>query len=265
MEHILHEGRRLAFWTAGAGAPVILIHGSLATSATWRRVAATLEGAGLRLIAPDLPGWGESDAEPENCASLIEHEARALEALARAEREPVSLVAHSYGCNVALVAALGGRIALRSLVLFEPTFVSILQQAGDREAYAEIERFEEDYRRGFAAGDKSAVGKVIDLWGGAGSYAAMPEGARNAIAAWVPRNLRHWQQRHAAFGRLDSLRVPTTLIVSGRAHPAARLVAQRMHERIARSRVAEIPGANHFMIFTHPAETARLIRQSLSP
>ncbi|MFL6574846.1 MAG: alpha/beta fold hydrolase, partial [Burkholderiales bacterium] len=89
MEHILFEGRRLAFWSAGSGSSVILIHGSLATSSTWRRAAANLEGAGLRLIAPDLPGWGESEAEPENCPNLVEYETRAIEALAQAQGGPV--------------------------------------------------------------------------------------------------------------------------------------------------------------------------------
>jgi pimeloyl-ACP methyl ester carboxylesterase len=108
---------------------------------------------------------------------------------------------------------------------------------------------------------------VIDLWGGAGSFDAMPENARSAIAAWVPRNLRHWElafRGGAAFERLDSIQVPTVLVQSERAHPVARLIVRRMHERLAQSRVVEIAGANHFMIFTHPAETARVIRESLS-
>lgn len=266
-EHLLVEGRRVAFWTAGSGTPVILVHGSLATSATWRRTAANLDGAGLRLIAPDLPGWGESEAEPEDCADLLEHETRAIEAIARAERAPVHLVGHSYGCNIALLAALRERIAVRSLVLFEPTLVALLRQTGDRDAYDGMERFVEDYRRAFTAGDRWAVRGVIDLWGGAGSFDAMPENARSAIAAWVPRNLRHWEpafEGRRAFERLDSIRVPTTLVLSERAHPVARLIARRMHERIGQSRVVEIAGANHFMIFTHPAETARIIRESPS-
>ncbi|HEV3009681.1 MAG TPA: alpha/beta hydrolase [Burkholderiales bacterium] len=261
------EGRRLAFWTAGSGIPTILIHGSLATSSTWRRAAANLDGAGLQLIAPDLPGWGESEAEPENCPDLIEYETRAIEALAQEQREPVVLVAHSYGCIVALLAVLRGRIALRSLVLFEPTLVALLRQTGDRGAYDEMERFVADYRRAFAAGDKYAARGVIDLWGGAGSFEAMPEAARNAIAAWVPRNLRHWQpafERRSMFEQLDSIKVPTTLVQSERAHPTARLIVRRMHERIAGSRVVEIAGANHFLILTHPADTARVIRESLS-
>jgi pimeloyl-ACP methyl ester carboxylesterase len=53
-------------------------------------------------------------------------------------------------------------------------------------------------------------------------------------------------------------------VQSERAHPAAKLIVRRMHERLARSRVVEMAGANHFMIFTHPADTAGVIRESLS-
>jgi hypothetical protein len=35
-----------------------------------------------------------------------------------------------------------------------------------------------------------------------------------------------------------------------------------MHERHAKSRVVEMAGANHFMIFTHATETASIIRQA---
>jgi pimeloyl-ACP methyl ester carboxylesterase len=262
VKHILCQGRRLAFSASGSGSPVILIHGSLATSSTWRRATANLEGTGLHLIAPDLPGWGESEPEPESCSDLLEHETLAVEALAQAQRAPVMLVAHSYGCNVALLAALRSRIVLRALVLFEPTFVALLRQTGDRAAYDEMARFVADYRRAFEAGDKHAARGVIDLWGGAGAFDAMPEAARSTIAAWVPRNLRHWQlafESRPALERMDTIRIPTTLVQSERAHPAARLIVRRMHERIARSRVVEVAGANHFMIFTHAAETARII------
>ena len=265
--NVLFEGRRLAFWTAGSGMPAICIHGSLATSATWRRTAANLEGAGVRLVALDLPGWGESEPEREDCADLFEYETGAIEAIVRAQEAPVHLVGHSYGGNLALYVALSGRVPVRSLVLFEPTLVQLLRYTGDRDAYAEIERFVAEYREAHAAGDKWAARSVIDFWGGPGSFDAMPENARNAIAAWVPRNLRHWEpafQRHALFEQLDRLTAPVTVVQSERAHPTAKLIAQRMRERIASSRVVEIAGANHFMIFTHPAETARIIRESLS-
>src|SRR5260370_42555014 len=53
------------FWEEGRGTPVLLLHGFPTTHLLWRDVAAALAAAGVRTIAPDLVGFGESKA-PEN-------------------------------------------------------------------------------------------------------------------------------------------------------------------------------------------------------
>lgn len=53
-------GHRMAWVEGGAGPPLVLLHGNLASSYLWRKVLGHLEGVG-RLIAPDLMGMGSSD------------------------------------------------------------------------------------------------------------------------------------------------------------------------------------------------------------
>ena len=266
MESIEWNGRRLAYSQAGAGAPLVLVHGSLATSACWRKVAASLNGTACRVLMPDLPGWGESEAPPLECRDLLDYETAAIEALARNCAAPVHLAGHSHGGNIALIAALGGRIPVRSLTLFEPVFCTLLSLT-DPEQYKEISAFASGYREAFEAGDRWAVRRVIDFWGGAGSFDAMSEIARTAISAWTAQNLRHWKDGFAYRAdpeALRSLRVPTVLVQSEQAHPIARLIIRRLHELIPRSRVVEMPATTHFMVLTHPAETARVLAGSLS-
>src|SRR6478672_7540629 len=52
-------------WTAGPedGRPVLLVHGNLTTGGFWAYVAAELPDD-VRVIAPDLRGFGLTDAEP---------------------------------------------------------------------------------------------------------------------------------------------------------------------------------------------------------
>ncbi|MFM9969875.1 MAG: haloalkane dehalogenase [Burkholderiales bacterium] len=57
------ENRRLAYVDAGAGAPIVLLHGNPTSSYLWREVIPPLEGSG-RVIAPDLIGHGSSDKLP---------------------------------------------------------------------------------------------------------------------------------------------------------------------------------------------------------
>jgi len=63
--HVVAGPYRLHYLEAGAGPPVLLVHG-LASSATqdWSRLIAPL-GQRFHVFAPDLPGFGESERPPE--------------------------------------------------------------------------------------------------------------------------------------------------------------------------------------------------------
>lgn len=56
---------RIAYERAGAGRPVLLIHGNFASRRWWSEHL-DAPAAGLDLIAPDLPGFGASDPLPED-------------------------------------------------------------------------------------------------------------------------------------------------------------------------------------------------------
>ena len=53
-------GKRMAYVEAGAGDPIVFLHGNPTSSYLWRNVIPHLEGTG-RCIAPDLIGMGDSD------------------------------------------------------------------------------------------------------------------------------------------------------------------------------------------------------------
>ncbi|MGH9844210.1 MAG: alpha/beta fold hydrolase [Blastocatellia bacterium] len=54
------EGVKLHYLTAGQGEPLILLHGYTQTSRMWKPIIPLLAGK-FRVIAPDLPGIGDSD------------------------------------------------------------------------------------------------------------------------------------------------------------------------------------------------------------
>src|SRR5882762_9162467 len=53
------DGLKLHYLTAGHGAPLILLHGYAETSRMWRPII-PLMAERFRVIAPDLPGIGDS-------------------------------------------------------------------------------------------------------------------------------------------------------------------------------------------------------------
>ncbi len=61
------DGARMAYIEAGPGdgEPVLLLHGEPTWSYLWRSVIPALAAAGLRVIAPDLIGFGRSDKPTE--------------------------------------------------------------------------------------------------------------------------------------------------------------------------------------------------------
>jgi pimeloyl-ACP methyl ester carboxylesterase len=93
-------GGTLAYTAAGSGEPLLLIHGLGGSRRTWRHIIGPL-AATHRVIAPDLPGHGDSDA-PAGDYSLGAH-AAALRDLLIALGHPAATVAgHSLGGGVGM-------------------------------------------------------------------------------------------------------------------------------------------------------------------
>lgn len=90
----------LSVHAAGApGAPlVVLLHGWPELAYSWRRQIGPLAAAGFRVVAPDLRGFGASDAPEDVAAYGIDHLVADVEALVDHEgAERAVLVGHDWG------------------------------------------------------------------------------------------------------------------------------------------------------------------------
>lgn len=63
--YVVSNGIRLSVHQAGAGVPLILLHGYLQNHMCWARVASKL-AQHFHVIIPDLRGYGDSDAPPDD-------------------------------------------------------------------------------------------------------------------------------------------------------------------------------------------------------
>lgn len=109
---------RLHVLEAGAGAPVLLVHGNAVTAHDWR-VSGVFSALARkrRVIAPDRPGYGFSE-RPNTQNWTASRQADALAALLRQlDAAPAVVVAHSIGVQTALHLALDHPEVVRGLVL----------------------------------------------------------------------------------------------------------------------------------------------------
>src|SRR3954452_11464496 len=111
------DGTRLVVRRAGAGDPVVLLHGSGGGLHSWATVAERLAGS-YELWMPALRGYGPSDV-PSGRKSFAD-EVVDMVAVTEAAGSRVHLVGGSYGAVLALHTAVAEPGRLRSLALFEP-------------------------------------------------------------------------------------------------------------------------------------------------
>jgi pimeloyl-ACP methyl ester carboxylesterase len=96
---------RLHVMEAGAGPTAVLLHGNPTWGFLWRKVAAPLAAAGLRVVMPDLAGLGLSDKPREASFHTLENHARTVGALLDAVAPgKLLLVVHDWGGPIGLAA-----------------------------------------------------------------------------------------------------------------------------------------------------------------
>jgi pimeloyl-ACP methyl ester carboxylesterase len=98
------------------GAPVcVALHGITANTGAWALIGPRLAELGLRVIAPDLRGHGESPADGRfDTASLLADLAEVV------PHDPALLIGHSFGGYLAQRAILDGVLQPKALLLEDP-------------------------------------------------------------------------------------------------------------------------------------------------
>ena len=255
----------LAYRTAGdPSAPVaLLVHGVPESSYMWRHVMPALADAGWRAIAPDLPGFG--DSEPDPPATWERH----AEALGRFVREldlgPIALVTHDWGVAIGLMWACDNPGAVNALVVSDGGFFA------DREWHdmAKTMRTPEVGEQFIESLTREGLGAVLKSLSAGMTDDALDQYWR-PYADTVRRRGILELYRSGDFdklipyeGRLAALGVPA-LVVWGAQDPFAGIeLAHRFHEELPESELVIVEAAGHFVWEDAPEETTRALIQFL--
>ena len=106
MRRIPGDGVTLAVLDEGEGTTVVLLHGFPDSSHLWRHQVPALVDAGMRVIAPDLRGFGESD-KPEAVEeyAISRSVADVVAVLDALDIERAHVVGHDWGAGLAWALA----------------------------------------------------------------------------------------------------------------------------------------------------------------
>ena len=244
------------FREAGSGPGVVCIHSNASTSGQWRGLMDSLASK-FRVFAPDSYDSGKGPHWPSDRIIRLRDEAELVEPVLARAGSPLTLVGHSYGAAVALIAALANPGRIRAMALYEPTLFSLL----DAEKPAPNEA--DGIRNAVAAasvaldaGDHDAAAeRFIDYWMGSGSWNQTPLQRRVPIAASVT-NARRWA--HALFNEptplsaFRSLDVPVLYMVGKRSPRSAHGVARLLTNVLPRVEFVEFENLGHMGPITDP-------------
>ena len=247
---VLVDGAVVRVMEAGdpLAAPLLFLHGWGLSPACYADGVSRLTAAGVRVIAPCLPGFGGSDPLPLHRAGLVDYAhriARLLEVLG--EDGPVFVAAHSFGGGIALQLAVERPDLVRSLTL--------VNSVGGGSLTATPTLW-----LSWAAGALSEL-----------SPAALARSATSVLRAFLPNVLR------APVTLAHSARLALTASLADQARSLVqggvpvlfvwgdgdRLIAPGSLAGVATQLPAQVVHGRHGWLLTEPAAFAELVRNAL--
>ena len=111
------NGVRMHITEQGVGPLVLLMHGFPETARSWRHQLAPLAAAGYHVVAPDMRGYGQTDAPPASEAYTMLHLVGDMVGLLDALEAPqAAIIGHDWGAAVAWHTALLRPDRVRTLI-----------------------------------------------------------------------------------------------------------------------------------------------------
>ena len=259
--------RDLAYREAGdPEAPTaLLLHGYPNSSYLWRDCLQPIADAGWHAVAPDLPGYGDSEPIDGEAGTWTDHVAAVDDFVALHELAPVALVMHDWGGLIGLRWACEREYAVRALVIMSTGF------------------FPDGKWHGLAQGMRSGQGEQLLASIDRDSFGDLLRSASPTITEdaldeyWKGYEGEHRRAAHLALyrsgefselepyeGKLAAMNVPTLLLWGASDAFAPVAGAHRFKREIPHAQLVVIDDAGHFIQEDAPERVAREIAGFLS-
>jgi len=242
---------QIAYTDTGIGRPVVLIHGYPFNRSLWNEQVAALSSS-YRVIAPDLRGFGESDAAPGTATMNV-------------MAQDVALLLNHLGIARAAICGLsmGGYVAL-ALYKQLPSRVKALILADTRAQddteegkQTRAQQAEKALNEGMAGIADAMLPKLLTPE----TVSKRPEvvkRVRDMMLKTKPEGaaaaLRGMAERDDQTELLSKITVPTLIMVGAEDAITPVADSEKMHETIARSRLVVLENAGHVSNLERPEQ-----------
>lgn len=239
----------------GAGAPILLIHGSLCDYRYWRWQMPAFADT-HRVIAPSLRGcWPDVQPHPQTTYAIGGH-AGDLAHLLRAldEHGGAHVVGHSRGAQVALALALQAPDLCRSLTLADPGF-RFTDEPETPVFYADaVQRLRDGDTEG-------AIEQFIDTVNGADTWRKMVGWFKDMVRDNAATLLSQIQEANLPVAPRDAaaLSCPLLLITGANSPAKYGTRLERLHQLLPQAGRVRIALASHGMNLANPRAFNRAV------
>ena len=224
---------------------VVLLHSGLGDSGLWARQVELLRDRGYDVVAPDLPGFGNTP-EPREPFSFVDGVAALL---------PAVLVGNSFGGGVALRVALAHPDRVPRLVL-------VAAGVPDHEWASEMKEYWQREEELADAGDLDGATQLnLDFWVAPEHHELVRPLQRRALelqTGHAPPEVKWPEERP-----LSELAMPTLVIVGDRDQPDFLAIGERIAREAPNARLEVVPGAGHLVAVEAPDVFERLLLEFL--
>jgi haloalkane dehalogenase len=251
----------LAYREAGRASDpaVLLVHGYPESSYMWHAALPALADAGWRALAPDLPGYG--DSQPGASGSWEAHVEALTHFVEELDPGPVALVTHDWGVMIGLRWACEHAGAASALVISDGGFFSDRRWhdlANVMRTPGEGERLIRAYtKEGFDAALR-AVSKGMSDEALADYWKAFADDRRRLAQLELYRS-GEFEKLIPFEGRVAALNLPALIVWGRQDRFAGVAMAERFHVELSGSELAILDDAGHFVWDDAPAQTSALL------
>lgn len=265
------DGAKVHYMTAGTGTPLILLHGYAETSLMWKPIIPVLAKR-FKVIAPDLPGIGESDVPP-NGLDMKNAAIRIHDLIKSLGVQKAEVVGHDIGLMVAYAYAAQFPLEVTKLVLMDAFLPGV---AGWDAIYNDPNiwhfRFNGPYPEALVKGRERTYFEYFWNELAADKTRSIPEEARKTYTEAYSRPGRmhagwgyfvSFQQAAKDFAQLSRVRLTMPVLTIGGDKSLGQALGEQAKLVADNVTVVVLKDAGHWILEERPKETTEALENFL--